>query len=105
MGVRTPFISLKKPNLPFRKSKTNPMEERVFQKVRDILSEKKGVSRDSISLDSSFEELELDSLDAVELIADLEDAFGVNVPNTDLQQVRTIRDAVEGLGKALGAKG
>jgi|688.fasta_scaffold23745_4 acyl carrier protein len=81
------------------------MEERVFQKVRDILSEKKGVSTDAISMDSSFEELELDSLDAVELIADLEEAFGVNVPNTDLQKVRTIRDAVEGLGKAMEAKG
>jgi acyl carrier protein len=81
------------------------MEERVFQKVRDILSEKKGVSADAISMDSSFEELELDSLDAVELIADLEEAFGVNVPNTDLQKVRTIRDAVEGLGKAMEAKG
>ena len=81
------------------------MEERVFQKVRDILSEKKGVSADAISMDSSFEELELDSLDAVELIADLEEAFGVNVPNTDLQKVRSIRDAVEGLGKAMEAKG
>jgi acyl carrier protein len=56
-------------------------------------------------MDSSFEELELDSLDAVELIADLEEAFGVNVPNTDLQKVRSIRDAVEGLGKAMEAKG
>jgi acyl carrier protein len=81
------------------------MEERVFQKVRDILSEKKGVSADAISMESSFEELELDSLDAVELIADLEEAFGVNVPNTDLQQVRTIKDAVEGLCRAMGAKG
>jgi acyl carrier protein len=81
------------------------MEERVFQKVRDILSEKKGVSPDAIGMDSSFEELELDSLDAVELIADLEDAFGVNVPNTDLQKVRTIRDAVEGLSKAMVEKG
>ena len=81
------------------------MEERVFQKVRDILSEKKGVSADTISMESSFEELELDSLDAVELIADLEEAFGVNVPNTDLQQVRTIRDAVQGLSKAMGAQG
>ena len=81
------------------------MEERVFQKVRDILSEKKGVSADTISMESSFEELELDSLDAVELIADLEEAFGVNVPNTDLQQVRTIRDAVEGLSRAMGAQG
>jgi acyl carrier protein len=81
------------------------MEERVFQKVRDILSEKKGVSAEAISMESSFEELELDSLDAVELIADLEEAFGVNVPNTDLQQVRTIKDAVDGLSRAMGAKG
>ena len=81
------------------------MEERVFQKVRDILSEKKGVPAESIGMESSFEELELDSLDAVELIADLEEAFGVNVPNTDLQQVRTIRDAVQGLTKALEGKG
>lgn len=79
------------------------MEEQIFQKVRDILSDKKGVPSENIRMESSFEELELDSLDAVELIADLEEAFGVAVPNTDLQQVRTIGDAVAGLRRALEA--
>jgi len=66
-----------------------------------LLSTKKGINKELISIDSSFEELGLDSLDSIELIADLEDAFNVNIPNTELQGIKSVRQAVDGLTKAM----
>jgi acyl carrier protein len=78
------------------------MTENIFEKVAEIISTSKGISRESITIDSSFEELGLDSLDAIELIADMEEAFNVTIPNTELQGIKSIRQAVDGLAGAMG---
>lgn len=77
------------------------MSEIVFEKIATLLSTKKGVNKELISIDSSFEELGLDSLDSIELIADMEEEFNVTIPNSELQDIKTIRNAVDGLSKAL----
>lgn len=77
------------------------MSERVFEKIATLLSTKKGLNKELISIDSSFEELGLDSLDSIEMIADMEEAFNVTIPNTELQGIKSIRNAVDGLSKAL----
>ena len=77
------------------------MSELIFEKIADLLSSKKGVNKELINIDSSFEELGLDSLDAVELIADLEDEFNVTIPNIELQNIKSIKQAVNGLQKAI----
>ncbi len=78
------------------------MSESIFEKIATILSTKKGIDKESILIESSFEELGLDSLDAVELISDLEDEFNVTIPNVELQSIKTIQQAVDGLQKAMG---
>jgi len=77
------------------------MSEIVFEKIATLLSTKKGVNKELITIDSTFEELGLDSLDSIELIADMEDEFNVSIPNTELQEIKTIRHAVDGLSKAM----
>ena len=77
------------------------MTEKIFESITDIISSKKGVDRNQISIDSTFDELGLDSLDAIELIADLEEAFNVTIPNTELQGIKSIRQAVDGLSGAM----
>jgi acyl carrier protein len=77
------------------------MSEIVFEKIATLLSTKKGVNKELVSIDSTFEELGLDSLDSIELIADMEEAFNVTIPNTELQGIKSIRNAVDGLSKAL----
>ncbi len=79
------------------------MSETIFKKIAEILSAKKGVNQEEIKIESSFEELGLDSLDAVELISDLEDEFQVTIPNVELQNIKTIQQAVDGLQKAMNA--
>ena len=77
------------------------MSEIVFEKIATLLSTKKGVNKELVSIDSTFEELGLDSLDSIELIADMEEEFNVTIPNTELQGIKSIRNAVDGLSKAL----
>jgi acyl carrier protein len=77
------------------------MSAEVYNRIKDLIVTKKGVDAEKINIDSSFEELGMDSLDAVELVADMEEIFDVNIPNTDLQNFKTIRQAVEGLQKAI----
>ena len=77
------------------------MSEIVFEKIATLLSLKKGLNKELVSIDSTFEELGLDSLDSIELIADMEEEFNVTIPNTELQNIKTIRNAVDGLSKAL----
>jgi acyl carrier protein len=77
------------------------MSEVIFNKIATLLSSKKGINKELISIEQSFEDLGLDSLDAVELISDLEDEFNVTLPNIELQQIKTIRQAVEGIEKSM----
>ena len=77
------------------------MSEIIFYKIAAVISTKKGVNIELIKFESSFEELGLDSLDAVELIADLEDEFNVTIPNIELQNIKSVKQAVSSLEKAM----
>jgi acyl carrier protein len=77
------------------------MSEIIFDKIAAVISTKKGVNIELIKFESSFEELGLDSLDAVELIADLEDEFNVTIPNIELQNIKSVKQAVSSLEKAM----
>lgn len=69
----------------------------VFEKVAQEIADYKEISVDDITMDSSFEELGLDSLDMVELIMKLEDALNVQLEmNEDLKTVGDVVKVIEG---------
>ena len=74
-------------------------QEEIFQKVSGIIASKKGIQPADIKLSSSFEELDMDSLDSVELISDLEEFYNVSIPNQELLAIKTVNEAVNSLGK------
>lgn len=51
----------------------------VFERVVNVLVDTKDCERESINLESTWKELELDSLDAVEVVMNLEDEFGIEL--------------------------
>jgi len=75
----------------------------VFLKVREIIAERKGMDPEEILLTNTFEELDMDSLDSVELISELEDVYKVSIPNQELLQIKTVREAVESLTKLINS--
>ena len=65
----------------------------IFKKVVDMLADYSDIAPDEIKKDSTFEELELDSLDVVELVMAVEDEFSVSIEiNEDF---KTVGDVVE----------
>ncbi len=68
----------------------------VADKVREIVVEALGVSPDQIPDDAKFvEDLGADSLDQVELVMALEEAFGTEIPDEDAEKLATVGDAVK----------
>jgi acyl carrier protein len=62
---------------------------------QDRLSHASGVAATQITLSSSFtEDLGVDSLDIVELVMELEEEFGVTIPDDEAEQIKTVADAI-----------
>ncbi len=76
----------------------------VTEKVISIIAATKRVPPEKISLDSSFEELEIDSLDAVEIVFCLEEEYKISIPDEAVRDVRTVRAVVETLEKFLSER-
>ena len=66
----------------------------MFERVREIIADQLGVDDiQSITLKTSLiDDLEADSLDAVEVIMALEDEFGIEIPDEDAENFKTIGD-------------
>lgn len=68
--------------------------EQIEQRVVEALIEF-GEDADAVSLDARFEELDVDSLDLVELAQIIEDEYGVQIGDADMDGLQTVRDVVE----------
>ncbi|MFZ3101652.1 MAG: acyl carrier protein [Desulfitobacteriaceae bacterium] len=66
----------------------------VFEKVKSIVVDQLGVDEADVTLETSFEELNADSLDIVELIMALEEEFDLDIPDEEAEKIRTVGDAV-----------
>jgi acyl carrier protein len=70
--------------------------EEALDRVRGILVEQLGVDQDQVVETASFQgDLDADSLDLVELIMELEDNFGMKIPDEDAQKITTVGQAVD----------
>ena len=71
-------------------------EEEIFNKIADMISERFSIDRDKITKDLNFQnDLDADSIDFVELVMDLEDIFGAEIPNEVQYILQTVGEAVE----------
>ena len=70
--------------------------ENIEQRVKKIVAEQLGVNEADVKNESSFvNDLGADSLDTVELVMALEEEFGVEVPEEDLEGVETVGQAFD----------
>jgi acyl carrier protein len=73
----------------------------VESKVKKIIAGRLSVSEDKITPSSAFiGDLGADSLDLVELVMDLEEEFGVSIPDEDNDKLRTVQDAINYINNA-----
>lgn len=70
-------------------------DQQVFEQVKKVVVEQLGVSESEITREASFvDDLGADSLDTVELVMALEEAFGTEIPDEDAEKIKTINDTV-----------
>ena len=67
----------------------------MLDKVREIKVEQLGVEPDQVKPESNFvDDLGADSLDTVELIMSFEEEFGVEIPDTEAEKIKTVQDVI-----------
>lgn len=67
----------------------------MLEKIREIVVEQLGVDADQITVDANFiDDLGADSLDTVELIMAFEEEFDVEIPDTDAEKIKTVKDVI-----------
>ena len=72
----------------------------VREKVKQIIVEQLGVDEAEVTETASFvDDLGADSLDQVELVMTLEEAFGIEVPDEDAEKLATVKDVIEYIEK------
>lgn len=67
----------------------------MFEKVRKIIADQLNIAEDRVTPDVKLvEDLGIDSLDTLEMLMALEDEYGIQIPNEDAQELKTVQDIV-----------
>ncbi|HIS05723.1 MAG TPA: acyl carrier protein [Candidatus Fimenecus stercoravium] len=68
----------------------------IFEKVRDIICDQFDVEEDAVTPETLLEEdLDADSLDLVDLVMSFEDEFQIEVPEEEIENIKTVGDIVK----------
>jgi acyl carrier protein len=67
----------------------------VQDKVKKIVAEQLEVGIDILSLETTFEEIDADSLDIVELVMALEEEFDLEISDQEIENIKTVGDVVK----------
>ena len=73
------------------------MAASIEQQVINIVAKKRKLDPATVTLDSTFEQLGIDSLDAADLLFTFEDTFGIAVPDDVAQSMKSVRQVVDGV--------
>jgi len=70
------------------------------ERIKKMIADQLGVDESKITEDSSFvDDLGTDSLDIVELIMAFEEEFGIEIPDKDVEKMKTVGDVIKYLDK------
>ena len=73
------------------------MPDAITEKVLDLIASTKRLPREKVTVNSSFAELGLDSLDAINLIFEIESQFDVSVSNEIANSIHSVPELIEKL--------
>jgi acyl carrier protein len=73
------------------------MDEAILQRVIKVFADFKKVSIDGIKPETTFEELGFDSLDGLNLIFELEEEFGIMIPDDKIKEMKSVTEVAEGI--------
>ena len=72
----------------------------MFEKIRDVISDKIGIDKEKITMESSFVgDLNIDSISMIDLIMELEDEYGIEFDEDQADSIKTIADVIDYINK------
>ena len=80
-----------------------PYEE-LTARVRALIAATQHIPQEKITADSTFQELGFDSLDGINILFAVESEFNIDIPDEAAQNLRSVRDVIDGLAKLLEGK-
>ena len=78
-------------------SELDPLEKKVIE----LIAQKKRIPSEGITLDSTFLDLGIDSLDGMDLLFTFEESFKLTIPDDTAQQMKSVREVTDALRTAL----
>ena len=80
------------------------MSDELIQRVLKVIATSKRIPLQTVTIESDFQQLGIDSMDAVEILFALENEFDISIPDDDVRGVRNVRQMSEGVEKLIAAK-
>jgi acyl carrier protein len=80
------------------------MSDELVQRVLKVIAASKRIPLETVSIDSDFQQLGIDSMDAVEILFALENEFDISIPDDEVRSVRNVRQMCEGVEKLVARK-
>ena len=80
------------------------MSDELIQRVLKVIATSKRIPLETVTIDGEFEQMGIDSMDAVEILFALENEFDISIPDDQVRQVRNIRQMCEGVERLVAAK-
>ncbi len=81
-----------------------PVTFTTAERVIAVIAKAQHISPDSVLIDSTFEELKIDSLDGINVVFAIEEEFNIEIPDDQAKLIRVVRDVVDGVDKLVAAK-
>jgi acyl carrier protein len=75
------------------------MPDQLTERVLKVIAATQRISPEKVTIDSSFQELGIDSMDGINILFALENEFDITIPDDQAKQIRSIREMVEGIQK------
>jgi acyl carrier protein len=80
------------------------MSDDLIQRVLKVIATSKRIPLETVTIDGEFQQLEIDSMDAVEILFALENEFDISIPDEEVRSVRNVRQMCEGVERLIAAK-
>ena len=80
------------------------MSDELISRVTGVIAKTQKIPPETVTIDKSFEELKIDSLDGINILFALEGEFDVDIPDDAARGIRNVREMVEGIETLLAQK-
>lgn len=80
------------------------MPDQLIARVTGVIARTQHLAPESVTIDSTFEELKIDSIDGINVLFALESEFDLDIPDDAARKIHSVREMVAGIETLLAAK-